>query len=83
MTLLHDRLCGGIRLSSQFWLVNLKVEPFRALAACNEFGFANSDAHRNASSCIALTIALNSRIAEINSDCAASSRQSHGTTKTS
>jgi hypothetical protein len=34
--LLDDRVYGTVRLSSEFWLVNLKVEAFQALAARNE-----------------------------------------------
>jgi hypothetical protein len=39
--------------------------------------------YRSASSCICFTMSRNSLIAEINSDCSASSRQSQGTTNVS
>jgi hypothetical protein len=35
-SLLNNRIGGIVRLSSQFWVVNLKIEPFQALAPCNE-----------------------------------------------
>jgi hypothetical protein len=37
--LLHDCFIGSIRFRCKFRLVNLKVEAFDALAACDEFGF--------------------------------------------
>lgn len=80
-SLLDDCLCGGIRLRREFRFVYLPVEAFEALATRDKFGLA--DSHRSASSCIRFTTSRNSRIAEINSDCAAFSRQSHGTTNTS
>ena len=51
--LLDDSFAGGIRLCGEFWLVNLKVQPFEALHACAEFAFADSHAHRRGSSAVA------------------------------
>jgi len=42
-SLLNDRLCRSIRLGSQYRLVNLKVDALQALAASNEFRFAQFD----------------------------------------
>jgi hypothetical protein len=47
--LLDDRFAGGVRFRCQFGLVNLKIKMLEALATY-EFGFADSHAHRSASS---------------------------------
>jgi hypothetical protein len=39
-TLLKDRLCRSVRLYREFGLLNLKIQPFQALAARDELGFA-------------------------------------------
>jgi hypothetical protein len=41
MSLLDDRLAGGVCLCGKFWLVNLKVEPLQALNPSNELGLRN------------------------------------------
>jgi len=41
-------------------LVNLKMKTLEALATCHEFGFADSHAHRSASSLHHLTMSRNS-----------------------
>jgi hypothetical protein len=44
-TLLDDRLCGIVCISSEFRLVNLQVKAFEALNACKEPRFAKFRAH--------------------------------------
>src|SRR5580693_3506757 len=50
--LLDNCLCRSAQLCGEFRLMNLKVESLEALHARDELGFADSDAHRSASSCI-------------------------------
>lgn len=47
--LLDDRVYRSVRLSREFWLVNLKVKALQALAACEKPRFAEFDGHRSSS----------------------------------